>query len=240
MIRSLAGLPEGLPGTSGTPASVISQVYNTSSQKLDLLIATFADSYWRSWHQQLLQLISVIVPDVLLSQIAPQIPVEMVRSAMSQKCGIDISHTSSSGREDGTRILDILAAALQVNDRMGALVSGGLVQGPVPIVNLPALVAEVMGKFGCGGSSKFFTYIQPPPPPPPPPEMPGPPTGLEQKGQKLKTKLVIKSKGIDEAGVPTEVVATRETVGDEITQGQPPPPPPPLMSPGGGANEMAQ
>ena len=97
-----------------------------------------------------------------------------------------------------------------------------------------------MGKFGCGGSSKFFTYIQPPPPPPPPPEMPGPPTGLEQKGQKLKTKLVIKSKGIDEAGVPTEVVATRETVGDEITQGQPPPPPPPLMSPGGGANEMAQ
>ena len=63
MMRGFAGLPEQLTGTSGTPDETISQVYSVATKKLNLILGSFSDTYWKPWHNKLLDMLAFYSTD---------------------------------------------------------------------------------------------------------------------------------------------------------------------------------
>ena len=178
LIRSLAGLPDQGMGTSGTPEGVVSQVYQTAAKKIDFIIGTFAQTYWRPWHEILLDIIGAYDDNNAMElaigcvqQSRPnQIPLEMIRNTLDINLGIILAHAAKQLPSDLEAYINLVQQAAAVNQQTLALVGNGVQdRASATLFNTAKLLEFAMDRAGVRGVKDFIMPMAPPPQQPPPP-----------------------------------------------------------------------
>ena len=176
LIRSLAGLPDQNIGTSGTPEGVISQVYQTAAKKIDFIIGTFAQTYWRPWHETLLDLIGAYDDDSIMAmaigcvqQSRPnQIPLEAIRTTLDINLGIVLAHAAKQLPSDLEAYINLVQQAAAVNQQTLSLVGNGVQARETSVLfNTAKLLEFAMDRAGIRGVKDFIMPMAPAPQQPP-------------------------------------------------------------------------
>jgi len=217
LIRGLAGLPDQLTGTSGTPEGVISQIYQAAAKKIDFLIGTFAQTYWRPWHDLLIDIISQNDDDAifqralqsaLVGKTDPERYAQInIRQQTDVNCQVILAHATKQLPADMSVYLGIINQASTLNQQTLALISAGVLKRENAILFDGAkMLAYTMDRAGIRGARDFMVPIPPPPPPAPSQEetVQGveqtqrtqviEPTGIARQINRISTKFPITKK----------------------------------------------
>lgn len=221
LIRGLAGLPDQLTGTSGTPEGVISQVYQAAAKKIDFLIGTFSQTYWRPWHDLLLELVVNNDSEELFQQAlqnalmgkpdAQQYQGFNPRQHADLNCQVVLAHATKQLPSDLELYTNLINQASSINQQTVALVNAGLQpREKTMLFDSVKMLAYTMDKAGIRGAKDFMIAIPPPPPPPPPPPIQGTqqtqqtqvlePTGVARQINRITTKFPVTKEAPQQQG----------------------------------------
>ncbi len=259
LIRSLAGLPDHMTGTSGTPEGVVSQIYQAAAKKIDFVIGTFAQTYWHPWHELLLELLvgydddnvfNVAIQSAVVSKLPNLKQIPDVRRNVDLNCAIVLAHAEkqlTSDLEVYTALVREAAAANQ--QTMGMIQSGAQKPEGAAVFDTTRLLAFVLDRAGFRAIGDFLSPLPPPPSPPPPQPMIGEqqvqqttqgqfldPAGMmQQQTTKVVTKIPIVTSGAGATGgTPPPGGSQSPPPNVNPTPPAPPPPPPSPPLPSGG------
>ncbi len=222
LIRSLAGLPDQTLGTSGTPEGVVSQVYQAAAKKIDLIIGTFAQTYWRPWHETLLDLVAaydddnaVAVAMQCVATLRPsQVPPPQMRVGIDVNLGVVLAHAARQLPSDLEVFINLVQQAALVNQQTLGLVQSGIqARETATLFDTAKLLSFAMDRAGVRGVRDFLLPIPMPP-------AQAPPQVVQGKQATEQTQVVEGGQVIRNIQkVKTQFPVTQQI---PVNQGQPP------------------